>query len=72
MRVRKKIIPTEDVDLSPCPFCGERSDLCIIEDFEDEYYIHCECCNTIGPDGNSIESATIQWNKRESDGEELH
>ncbi len=54
-------------ELQPCPFCGESEmQFSGPGGFGDpDCFWQCSTCTTTGPNGDSRESATIQWNKRE-------
>ena len=54
-------------NLLPCPFCGE--DEMSLHEYgfssdDHDFYIQCKTCTTTGPNGDSIESAILQWNIR--------
>lgn len=54
-------------NLLPCPFCGEDEMSFYgygLSSDEKDVYIQCNTCTTTGPNGDSIESAVLQWNTR--------
>lgn len=48
-----------------CPFC-DGSKITPNGNLNDFYY-QCQECTTTGPSGDSLESARLQWNKRENE-----
>lgn len=44
----------------PCPFCASIN-LVLLENTSK--FIWCKDCNTMGPDGKTIEEAEEKWNK---------
>ena len=52
--------------LKPCPFCGEREELCLLPD-KHFYSVNCEVCGTLGPIGETEDIAVELWNRRAHD-----
>ena len=50
--------------LKPCPFCGEREELCLLPD-KHFYSVNCKVCGTLGPIGETEDIAIELWNRRE-------
>lgn len=53
---------TDNLDLKPCPFCGEWADI----DMKTKpgFYVRCESCVSDGPEKRTLEQAAAAWNQR--------
>lgn len=49
--------------LKPCPFCGAIEHLSATAD-EEKFWITCDACAMMGPDGKSYDRAAELWNER--------
>lgn len=52
-----------EVKLVCCPFCEEDERL-RLDHTSRIFYVRCLTCETLGPTGDSQESALVQWNSR--------
>ena len=51
--------------MKPCPFCGERVNLGVAEEFRDDCYtVKCYMCGACGGTSNSKFKAIENWNHR--------
>lgn len=59
--------------MTPCPFCGEKSELSLIRDKDPDLYrdfgysdwvIHCDNCSAQGPACSTQQEAAKSWNER--------
>lgn len=52
--------------LKHCPFCGEYVRV-LVHDLQDQCYVECETCQSMGPTGGNVDSCVYQWNCRVAD-----
>jgi len=54
-----------NLDISSCPFCGDKNSQTVIECVRKTYYcVQCWSCDSKGPTDVSVEGAIGCWNSR--------
>ena len=54
-------------ELKPCPWCSEKTFVCVVTEQEfgtDFYYVYCHICGARGPYNVDRQIAIEAWNKR--------
>ena len=50
--------------LKPCPFCGEKDEVWVIQRMDGPYWVQCPDCGGSGSREATEEEAVIAWNRR--------
>lgn len=56
-----------EVELDPCPFCGNSEEIEILENDAGYFFIRCPLCGGRGPVGDNGRVASVGWNLRRED-----
>lgn len=68
---------SEKIELKSCPFCGEKTDIVVVEkivldegdspeDYTLEDRVECQNCGALGPTADHRTSAREAWNRRDT------
>ena len=62
--VEIEVLTRETLALKQCPFCAAEDSLSVINEIEEENYVHCATCRANGPVETGVKAAVITWNTR--------